>query len=105
MSMAKRFEFIRSKRNDVGLTIEQLAQKAHVSPDLISRLERGNRNDISLSRLESILKVLDLKLGDIFDQTELDTYGNQFRRAFYLLSSEKKERYAKVFLEIMELEN
>lgn len=63
--MAKRFEFIRNKRNEMGLTIEQLAKKANVSVDLISRLERGNRDDISISRLESILSVLGLKLGDV----------------------------------------
>lgn len=65
LSMAKRFEFIRNKRNEMGLTIEQLAKKANVSVDLISRLERGNRDDISISRLESILSVLGLKLGDV----------------------------------------
>lgn len=103
--MVKRFKFIRDKRNEMGLTIEQLAEQAHVSPDLISRLERGNRDDVSLSRLESILDVLNLKLGDVFDQTKLGVQSNQFMRDFYLLNNKKQEQYAKVFTEIMNLEN
>ncbi len=103
MPMVKRFKFIRDKRNEMGLTIEQLADRAHVSPDLISRLERGNRDDVSLSRLESILDALNLKLGDVFDQTELDEQSNQFVQAFYLMDSEKKKQYAKVFMEIIDL--
>ncbi|KRK50980.1 hypothetical protein FC97_GL001265 [Companilactobacillus kimchii DSM 13961 = JCM 10707] len=58
---------------------------------------------MSLSRLESILDALNLKLGDVFDQTELDEQSNQFVQAFYLMDSEKKKQYAKVFMEIIDL--
>ncbi|KRO00757.1 helix-turn-helix domain-containing protein [Companilactobacillus kimchiensis] len=101
--MAKRFEFIRDKRTDMGLTIEQLAKKSNVSVDLISRLERGNRDDITISRLESILTVLGLKLGDIFEHSELDERGNQFVKEFFSLNDQERKRYTDIFLKIMSL--
>lgn len=103
LSMAKRFEFIRNKRNEMGLTIEQLAKKANVSVDLISRLERGNRDDISISRLESILSVLGLKLGDVSERSELDEKSNQFIKEFHLLNEQQREQYADIFMKIINL--
>ncbi|MEC5141965.1 helix-turn-helix transcriptional regulator, partial [Pediococcus pentosaceus] len=61
--MVKRFQFIRKNRKRKNLTIEQLAEKADVSIDLVARLERGEREDVSISKLESILHALDLELG------------------------------------------
>lgn len=103
LSMAERFEFIRNKRNEMGLTIEQLAKKANVSVDLISRLERGNRDDISISRLESILSVLGLKLGDVSERSELDEKSNQFIKEFHLLNEQQREQYADIFMKIINL--
>lgn len=103
--MTKRFGFLRSKRTEMGLIIEQLATQANVSVDLIPRLERGNRDDISISRLESILDVLDLKLGDVFESSEMDDKSNQFVREFHLLNDKKREEYADIFVRIMNLSN
>ncbi len=50
--MVKRFQFIRKNRKRKNLTIEQLAEKADVSIDLVARLERGEREDVSISKLE-----------------------------------------------------
>lgn len=70
--MVKRFQFIRKNRKRKNLTIEQLAEKADVSIDLVARLERGEREDVSISKLESILHALDLELGDVFKHSKLD---------------------------------
>lgn len=68
--MVKRFQFIRKNRKRKNLTIEQLAEKADVSIDLVARLERGEREDVSISKLESILHALDLELGDVFKHSK-----------------------------------
>ena len=105
IAMKKRFQFIREKRKKQNLTIEQLAEKADVSIDLVARLERGERDDISVSKLEKILAVLGMELGDVFKTSKLQENGNKFRTQFLKLKPELREKYAKIFLDIMELKN
>lgn len=85
------------------LTIEQLAEKADVSIDLVARLERGEREDVSISKLESILHALDLELGDVFKHSRLDRKSDEFIRRFLKLNSETQEQYTDIFLSIMDL--
>ena len=58
----------RDKRQSLGLTIEQLAEKADVSESLVSQLERGVNNNISINKLERISTAMNLKLSDIFNE-------------------------------------
>lgn len=61
-------KIIRDKRRSLGLTIEQLAEKADVSESLVSQLERGVNNNISINKLERISNAMNLKLADLFDE-------------------------------------
>lgn len=45
-------------RKALGLTQEQLARKAHVSRQLVNRLEMGDAANISLSKLMEVLAAL-----------------------------------------------
>lgn len=63
-------KIIRDKRRSLGLTIEQLAEKADVSESLVSQLERGVNSNISLNKLERISSAVNLKLPELFDQPE-----------------------------------
>lgn len=101
--MVKRFQFIRKNRKRKKLTIEQLAEKADVSIDLVARLERGEREDVSISKLESILHALDLELGDVFKHSKLDKKSDEFVRKFLKLDAETREKYTDIFLSIIDL--
>lgn len=101
--MTNRFDFIRALRNKQNLTIEELAEKANVSVDLISRLERGDRDDISVVRLEKIMNALNLELGDIFGRSELDETSDKFITKFLRMNKTTQKQYATIFLEILEL--
>lgn len=50
--------FVRRARQCAGLSQQQLADRAHVSQSLISRLERGRAGHVGLSRLLAIQAVL-----------------------------------------------
>ncbi|MFD1392732.1 helix-turn-helix domain-containing protein [Lacticaseibacillus jixianensis] len=57
---------VRAQRKKLGLTIEQLAEKAGVSVSLLSRVERGDVDNISIKKLSEIAAALGLNLADFF---------------------------------------
>jgi transcriptional regulator with XRE-family HTH domain len=59
---------VRELRKDVGVTQHTLAEKAEVSVDFVSRVERGVCMP-SMARLTSIAKVLNVSLRDFFDSS------------------------------------
>lgn len=62
-------EVIRKRRKKLGLTIEQLAEKADVSVSLVSLIERKKLTDLKISNLESICKALHLNITDLFQNS------------------------------------
>lgn len=64
-------KLVSQKRRALDLTIEKLAEKAGVSVSLISRIERGEFENISLKKLQSIASALNLKLSDFFTDDSL----------------------------------
>ena len=62
---------VRSLRKQRDLTQEQLSEAAHVSPEYISKIERGKASPSfdSISNLASALRVAP---GDLFDFSELE---------------------------------
>ena len=68
-------------RKAQGLTQEQLAREAHVSRQLVNRLEMGDAANISLSRLMEVLTVLGCTLRiDPEDDTESSQPANPTER-------------------------
>lgn len=102
--MEKRFGFIRDLRRKKGLTLEQLSERANVSKDFIARLERGDRNDASIEKIENILVALDKQLGDVFPQTNQDKELTDFINELQSLPERKRTTNIKIFREIMKLE-
>ncbi|QIK64269.1 helix-turn-helix domain-containing protein [Leucobacter viscericola] len=62
-------ERIRNLRLNSGMTAQQLAQSAELSPAQVSQIERGN-SDPSLDALRRIAKALNTPLFDLFAERE-----------------------------------
>ncbi len=59
-------QVLRSERVETGRTLQQVAERAGVSPQYLSEVERG-RKDPSSEMLESICGALGLRLADLLD--------------------------------------
>lgn len=57
---------IRTCRTNVGLTLEQLAEKADLSWPYLSEIERGREN-ISLDKLAQLAQALDVSLSRLVE--------------------------------------
>jgi transcriptional regulator with XRE-family HTH domain len=57
-------QVLRSERIELGRTLQQVAQRAGVSPQYLSEIERG-RKDSSSEMLESVCGALGLRLADL----------------------------------------
>lgn len=97
-------KIVNQKRLSLGLTIERLAEHAGVSVSLISRIERGEINNISLNKLQDIANALNLKLSDFFVDEQLSGI-HTLELIDYLksLPEEKREMVAKSILRILKL--
>lgn len=66
--------------NEKNISYKQLAEKANMLPEAISRLAAGKTNP-TLSTLSSIAKALDVHITELFDRKEpisiLVKYGDQ----------------------------
>ena len=57
-------QVLRSERIELGRTLQQVAERAGVSPQYLSEVERGLK-DSSSEMLESICGAMDLRLADL----------------------------------------
>ena len=67
--LAKIGRRIKRRREDAGLTQEQLALKSGVSRNMLSKLENGNYN-ITALKLWSIARTLDVNVGQLFPKVK-----------------------------------
>ncbi|MCT3282882.1 XRE family transcriptional regulator [Lactiplantibacillus pentosus] len=97
-------KIIRQRRQQQGITIEQLAEQSNVSISLISRLERGKVNNIKIQSLSAIAETLDLKLADFFRDPLLQST-NVVALLDYLsdLPVNQREELAGVLLKLLHL--
>ena len=66
----ERFGFaVRNRREELGLTQEDLADKAGIHRTYVSDIERGSRN-VSLVNIERLASALALRLGELFGRVE-----------------------------------
>lgn len=61
---------VRSLRADRGLTQEQLAERAEISVDFLSLIERG-RSSPSFDNLDDLAQALDVSVADMFSFHEI----------------------------------
>lgn len=60
---------LRERRGELGLTQEELCQRAGISLDAVSRIENGSRVP-TLETLEGLARALDLRLADLVQSEE-----------------------------------
>lgn len=66
----ERFGFaVKARREALGLTQEDLAEKARIHRTYLSDVERGTRN-LSLVNIERLAAALDLSISELFRQVE-----------------------------------
>lgn len=66
----ERFGFaIKTRREELGLTQEVLADRADIHRTYISDIERGSRN-VSLVNIERLALALDVRLSELFRTVE-----------------------------------
>lgn len=62
----ERFGFaVKVRRDELGLTQEELAERAKIHRTYLSDIERGSRN-VSLLNIELLAKALDMPLSQLF---------------------------------------
>ncbi|KRL94082.1 helix-turn-helix domain-containing protein [Levilactobacillus hammesii] len=97
-------KLVNQKRQALDLTIEKLAEKAGVSVSLISRIERGELENISLKKLQAIASALNLTLSDFFTDDAL-TGVHTLELLSYLksLPEDQRETVSESVLKILKL--
>ena len=66
----ERFGFaVKARREELGLTQEDLAEKAKIHRTYLSDIERGSRN-LSLINIEKLAAALSLSISELFQQVE-----------------------------------
>jgi len=97
-------KLVNQKRQALDLTIEKLAEKAGVSVSLISRIERGELENISLKKLQAIASALNLTLSDFFTDEAL-TGVHTLELLSYLksLPEDQRETVSESVLKILKL--
>lgn len=96
-------KIIRKRRKEIGLTIEQLAEKADVSDGLISLLERQKLKDIKLSNLQKISEALGLDMSDFFISKKVDYYTISMINQLSDLTTEKKRKILDIIIRLINL--
>ena len=78
-------ERVRARRNALGLTQEQLADRASLSTNYIARLEIGLRTP-SMATLKSLAKALDVQVADLLAE-ESGEWLDEAQKLAYILRS------------------
>ena len=66
----ERFGFaVKGRREELGLTQEDLAEKAGIHRTYLSDVERGSRN-LSLVNIERLAAALSLRMSELFQRVE-----------------------------------
>jgi transcriptional regulator with XRE-family HTH domain len=72
MPLKEKFgEIICKKRVEMGLTYRQISGMVDIHPYNLSAIDNGNTKKFSLHHLRLYLDALNMKLSDVFDNTEI----------------------------------
>ena len=97
-------KLVNQKRLAQGLTIERLAERAGVSISLISRIERGEIDNISLNKLQAIADALNIRMGEFFGDEHLSgIHTLDLLNYLRALPENKREAVAESILRILKL--
>ncbi len=97
-------KLVHQQRRRMNLTIEKLAERSGVSVSLISRMERGDVNNISVKKLTDIARALDMQVGDFFIAPEMSDI-NTLALVKYLTRLPENERahVSEVLMQVINL--
>ena len=97
-------KLIRQKRKYLNYTIEELAEHSKVSVSLISKIERGEVENISVKKLDSIAAALDMQISDFFIDEEI-TDINTINLINYLktLPEDKRSNTSELIMNLINL--
>ncbi|WP_242362063.1 helix-turn-helix domain-containing protein [Limosilactobacillus antri] len=88
---------IRKIRQELHMTQEQLADKADLSLNFISKLERSASQNLSLENASKIAKALNIRLADLIDDREKNSDVEQLNYLLSQLSNESQSELATSF--------
>lgn len=97
---------LRSYRRKMGMTQEELAEKAELHYTYIGQVERGEKN-LTLVSMEKILNALDVSFAELFEDigTQTDPEETDIASQCYMLISDKdKEDQEKIYHILCEIE-
>ena len=66
---------IKARREQLGLTLDDVAQRIGITKGTVSRYENGVIARLKVPVLESIARVLDMEPEDLIDPSSAPTYG------------------------------
>ncbi len=88
---------VRKKRKALGLTLEQLAERARLTPNFVGSVENGQR-DPSLSTVLALAKGLHTPAGELLGpEKEVSADALELGRLFDAQSAEVQEAFLRVF--------
>ncbi|KRK79737.1 MULTISPECIES: helix-turn-helix domain-containing protein [Companilactobacillus] len=102
--LGKISKLIRERRRSLNLTIEQLAEKSGVSESFISRIERGEVDNVRIKKLNDIANALNMQLSDFFTDSNLsDIYTLDLIKYLSNLPEDERKRVSEVLLKVINL--
>jgi len=102
--LGKISKLIRERRRSLNLTIEQLAEKSGVSESFISRIERGEVDNVRIKKLNYIANALNMQLSDFFTDSNLsDIYTLDLIKYLSNLPEDERKRVSEVLLKVINL--
>lgn len=81
---------IRELRLKLGLTQQELSEKADIDWSAFSRIERGRSVNVQINTLEKIIKALEIDYPDFFTFSDSDNIKNRIIAKIALLDNEDK---------------
>lgn len=91
---------IQKLRQGLGMTQEQLAEKAEISPKNVSEFERGRGNP-TLSSLESLAAVLGISMAELFETEHERLSADELRRALHGIIDNVTDENCRVFYRLL----
>lgn len=99
-------KLIRKRRQEMSMTIEQLAEASDSSVSFISKLELEKLDNIKLKKLDEILKPLNLTLSDLFSfPTIKDSETITLIHYLAELPEDKRSELSGAILKLIQLNN
>ncbi len=98
---------ISSRRHELNFTQEQLSDLTNLSINYISRLERGDADNVSSKTLLKIAKALDTSMDKLMNSTnsthDMGYYQNRLWKELGKMKTEKAEQISKSVLKLINI--